>query len=200
MLIEQIWAFTHSSGLPKFLWGEALRHAMWLKNRTATCALDSRTPYQALFGRAPDLSALQPWGTTVWVHDANGTKLDARAHEGRWLGFDTESHAHRVYFAATRNVTTERNIYFSTAQQLEGERMTVLGTEREQRAAQSTPTTSMSWPLVPPIQTLVLKTQSPSSPLSPLTPLSQSPTTSTQVATKVDNEADSCRVMRSTRA
>ena len=136
----------------------------------------------------------------MWVHNTNGTKLDARAHKGRWLGFDSESHAHRVYFAATHNVTTERNVYFSTAQQLEGERMTVLGTEREQRAAQPTPTTSTSRPLVPPIQTLVPKTRSPSSPPSPLTPLSQSPTTSTQVATKVDDEADSRRVTRSTRA
>ena len=199
-LVERIRAFTHSSGLPKFLWGEALRHAMWLKNCTATCALDGRTPYQALFGPVPDLSALQPWGTTVWVHDANGTKLDARTREGRWLGFDTESHAHRVYFAATRNVATERNVYFSMAQQLKGEKMTMLGTEREQRAAQSTPTTSTSQPLVPPIQTLVPKMRSPSSPPSPLTPLSQSPTTSTQAATKVNNEADSGRVMRSTQA
>ena len=93
-LVERIRAFTHSSGLPKFLWGEALRHATWLKNRTATRALDGRTLYQALFGRIPDLSALQPWGTTVWVHDADGTKLDTHAREGRWLGFDTESHAH----------------------------------------------------------------------------------------------------------
>jgi len=78
-LVERIQAFTHSSGLPKFLWGEALRHATWLKNRTATRALDGLTPHQALFGRAPDLSGLQRWGATVWVHDADGSKLDARA-------------------------------------------------------------------------------------------------------------------------
>ena len=64
-LVEHIQAFTHSSGLPKFLWGKALHHETWLKNRTATCALNGRTLYQALFGCAPDLSALQPWGTTV---------------------------------------------------------------------------------------------------------------------------------------
>ena len=31
-LLERIRAFTHLSGLPKLLWGEALRHATWLKN------------------------------------------------------------------------------------------------------------------------------------------------------------------------
>ncbi len=106
-LVEHIWAFTHTSGLPKFLWGEALRHMTWLKNHMATQALDSLMPHQALLRRAPNLSGLQRWGTTVWVHDADGSKLDAHAQEGCWLGFDTELHAHRVYFSATCNVTAE---------------------------------------------------------------------------------------------
>ena len=132
MLVEHILAFTHSSGLPKFLWGKALHHATWLKNHTATHALNGQTPYQVLFGCATNLLALQPWGTTVWVHNINGTKLDTCTHKGHWLGFDTELHVHHVYFTATHNITTERNVYFSTAQQLKGERITVLGTEHEQ--------------------------------------------------------------------
>ena len=56
-LLEHICTFTHSSGLPKLLWGEALRHATWLKNRMATCALNGKTPYEALYGQAPDMSA-----------------------------------------------------------------------------------------------------------------------------------------------
>ena len=31
-LLERTRAFLHSSGLPKFLWGEAIHHAVWLKN------------------------------------------------------------------------------------------------------------------------------------------------------------------------
>ena len=65
-LAERIRAFTHMSGLPKFLWGEALRHATWLKNRSATRALDGLMPYQALHGHAPDLSGLKRWGVAVW--------------------------------------------------------------------------------------------------------------------------------------
>ena len=57
-LLEHICAFTHSSGLPKSLWGEALQHTTWLKNQTATCALDGKTPFEALYGQLPDLSAL----------------------------------------------------------------------------------------------------------------------------------------------
>ena len=141
-IVERIRAFTHSSGLPKFLWGEALRHATWLKNRSATRALDGLTPFQVLFGRAPDISRLRRWGATVWVHVGDGDKLAARAREGRWLGFDTESRAHRIYFPSSRSVAVERNVYFGAAPQLEGEQLAIPGTEREQRTAPATPTSS----------------------------------------------------------
>lgn len=32
ILLEKVRAMLHASGLPKFLWGEAIRHAVWLKN------------------------------------------------------------------------------------------------------------------------------------------------------------------------
>ena len=57
-LLEHICAFTHSSGLPKLLWCEALRHATWLKNQMAMCFLNGKTPFKALYGRPPNLSAL----------------------------------------------------------------------------------------------------------------------------------------------
>ncbi len=128
-LVERIRAFTHSSGMPRFLWGEALKHATWLKNRMATRALDNITPFQVLFGTPPDLSRLHGWGNTVWVHENTGNKLDARAKEGHWVGFDTESRGHHVYFKTSCSVHTERNVYFGTTPQLEGEqsKTTTLG-------------------------------------------------------------------------
>ena len=35
------------SKLPKFLWGEAMSHAAWIKNRSPTCGLDGETPFHA---------------------------------------------------------------------------------------------------------------------------------------------------------
>jgi transposase InsO family protein len=46
-LIEKVPALLHTSGLPQNMWGEALRHSTWLKNRTSTRALGGavwRTP------------------------------------------------------------------------------------------------------------------------------------------------------------
>ena len=45
----------HASQLPKFLWGEAVKHAVWLKNRTSTRVLDGKTPYEIFYGTKPNL-------------------------------------------------------------------------------------------------------------------------------------------------
>ena len=82
-LLERIRAFAHGSGLPKLLWGEALCHAVWPKNCTRTCALDGKMPVQALFGRPPDLSSPCVWGSRIWVHDPDRSKLDVHACEAQ---------------------------------------------------------------------------------------------------------------------
>ena len=79
------------AALPANMWGEAQRHSTWLKTRTSTCELGGKTPWQALYGMPPDLSRLKHFSEAVWVHDPTGSKLDPRAREGRWIGFDTES-------------------------------------------------------------------------------------------------------------
>jgi len=111
-LIEKVRAMLHESQLPKFLWGEALNHAVYLKNRTWTRALKDTTPFEVLTGSKPDLSNTHQWGCHVWVHDTDGTKLDGRAKEGRWVGLDEESCAHWIYWAEKRSVTVERSVTF----------------------------------------------------------------------------------------
>ena len=46
-------------------------------------ALNGKTPYEALYGRPPDLSTLRTWGSRVLVHDPTGSKLSPRAREAR---------------------------------------------------------------------------------------------------------------------
>jgi hypothetical protein len=112
-LLERVRAMLHQSALPKFLWGEAILHATYLKNRTATFVLGDKTPYEALTGKKPNISNLPEWGTRVWVHDPTGSKLAGRSRIGRWVGFDTESpHAHRIYWPDRQTVGVERSVKF----------------------------------------------------------------------------------------
>ena len=73
----------HANGMPKFLWGEAINHAVYLKNRTPTKALDEKTPYEVFYGVKPNLKGLLEFGSKVCVHKTDGTKLDGRAVAGR---------------------------------------------------------------------------------------------------------------------
>ena len=49
MLVEQVCMVLHASRLLKTLWAEAISHIIWVKNRSVTCALDSKTPYEMLY-------------------------------------------------------------------------------------------------------------------------------------------------------
>ena len=85
-ILEKVWAMLHESDLPKFLWAEAVMHAVYLKNQTWTCTLDNTTPYEILNGQKPNIANLQPWGCKVQVHDTGGTKLDGHSKIGCWMG------------------------------------------------------------------------------------------------------------------
>ena len=110
-VLERTRAVLHASGLPKFLWGEAAVHIVWLKNRTPTRALsDGTTPFQMLYKTKPDFSRIFDWGAPIWVHDANSNKLDARGVLGRWVGLDSDGGYHRVYWPGKHSITVERSV------------------------------------------------------------------------------------------
>src|ERR1700678_2002459 len=112
-IAERIRALLHSSGLPKNLWGEAAHHVVWLLNRTTTKAVEGMTPFEAAFGKKPNLKGVREWGEKVYVRVDKGTKLGGRVREGHWLGIDEESKGARIYWPDTRAVSVERNIYFN---------------------------------------------------------------------------------------
>jgi Reverse transcriptase (RNA-dependent DNA polymerase) len=111
-LLEWTCALLHSSKLPKNLWGEAITHAVWLKNRTPTHILGEKTPFKVLYRRKLDLGGLKEWGNEVWVHTMAGTKLDGCLKIGRWLRFKEISNGHCIYWPEKCSVTVERSIEF----------------------------------------------------------------------------------------
>ena len=139
-IVERVRALLHASGLPKNLWAEAARHVVWLLNRTTTKAVEGMTPYEAAFGKKPNLKGIREWGERVWVRVEGGNKLGGRVREGKWLGVDEESKGVRVYWPDTKTITVERNTYYddSSASHLEGEH-TVELTTNETNTDSSTP-------------------------------------------------------------
>ena len=112
--LQIVRAMLHDSGLPKFLWAEAISHAIYLRNRTWTRAIGETTPYELLNRNKPNLADIQPWGCKVRVHDVEGSKLDARSKVGRWVVFDPNTKdGHHVYWPEKSSITVERNIRFN---------------------------------------------------------------------------------------
>ncbi len=116
-IVERTRTLLHASGLPKNLWAEVAR-------RTTTNAIEGMMPYEAAFGKKPNLKGLREWGEKVWVRIEGGNKLGGRVQEGRWLGVDDESKGVYVYWPDTKTITVERNIHYnnSSACHLEGEK------------------------------------------------------------------------------
>jgi hypothetical protein len=67
-----------------------------------------------------DLSGLRIWGCPVLAHDADGSKLEPRAREARWLGFDVEMRAHRGYWPGPGNVPSSETSILGRQQRSRG--------------------------------------------------------------------------------
>jgi hypothetical protein len=91
-------------------------HTTWRKNRTITRTLNNKPPYEMLFQKKPNLANLPIWGCHVKVHMAHGSKLDMRAMDGRWVGFDSNSNGHRIWLPGARRVAVERSVTFDTTE------------------------------------------------------------------------------------
>lgn len=116
MLPEHTRAMLLEAGLPKNLWGEAMSHATWIKNRSPMRALDGKTPFEERYGKKPDLRDLHQFGCKVWVRLEDAGKLDAKAVEAKFVGYSAESKGgYRVYWPIKHNVTVERNVQFMDA-------------------------------------------------------------------------------------
>ena len=110
--VELARAMLLDAELPKFLWAEAMSHAIWIRNRSPCRALDGVTPYEARYGEVPDMSNVVPFGTKAWVKIVDAGKLEARAEQGYFVGFDAESAGYRIYFPEKRTVKPEREVTF----------------------------------------------------------------------------------------
>ncbi|KAL7284387.1 hypothetical protein ACG7TL_001677 [Trametes sanguinea] len=117
-------AMLFESNLPIKLWPEAVNYAVYLKNRAPTRALPNKTPFEAFWGRKPDVSHLREFGATCWVlrQDTGVHKLMRKSRPCHFIGFSEESRAYRLYDPATGQIITSRNVVFErTRSNLEGE-------------------------------------------------------------------------------
>ena len=77
MRAERAHALLISSGLPQFLWEEAMRHTTWLQNRMPAHALNGKTPFEMKLKRKPNLANIHEFGAAAYVKNLKARKLDS---------------------------------------------------------------------------------------------------------------------------
>ena len=110
---ERARALLIASGLPRFLWEEAMKQSTWLQNWLPAAALESKTPYEMKNKKKPHLAGIQEFGAAAYMKDLKAEKLDSCAKVGRFVGYDSESKGFRIYWPGKRSITVKHDIVFN---------------------------------------------------------------------------------------
>lgn len=94
------------SGLPPSFWVDALETAVYIKNRVYTRATNI-TPYEAMWGRRPDLHHIRRFGCLAYAHNKIGpsrAKFAPNYRAGFVLGYQEGRLGCKLYFPAAHSV------------------------------------------------------------------------------------------------
>ncbi|XP_074346203.1 uncharacterized protein LOC141684971 [Apium graveolens] len=105
-------SFLKGANLPAFLWGEAVRHSIYVLNRLPTRNLDGRTPYEAWCGNKPDLTHLRVFGCTAFmkVQSVHVRKLDDRSKSVVYIDKEPGTKGCRLYDPKTGAIHVSRDV------------------------------------------------------------------------------------------
>ena len=113
-LMEMTRSMMKHMSVPSYLWGEAVRHSMYLINRVATRTLKLQTPYECYKKKKPNVGHLRVFGCVCYAKNEapHLRKLDDRSRELVHLGIDPGSKAYRLYDPTNRRIVVSRDVIF----------------------------------------------------------------------------------------
>ena len=113
-LLDMVRSMLSSSKLPKFLWTEALKTAVYILNRVPTKTVP-KTPFELLKGWKPSLRHMRVWGCSseVRIYNPQEKKLDPRTISGYFIGYAEKSKGYRFYCPShSTRIVESRNAKF----------------------------------------------------------------------------------------
>lgn len=104
--------------VPSFMWGEAIRHAVYVLNQLPTRSLTGKTPYEAWFKKKLFVDYLRVFGCVahVKIPSIKVTKLDDRSKQMVHLGRKPGTKAYRLYDPSTGKINVSRDVVFDEKQ------------------------------------------------------------------------------------
>lgn len=112
-LIEMARCMVIEANLEKSFWGEAVVMANYIQNRLPARDI-VKTPFESWYGHKPSIKHFQRFGSKCYtfVPDERRRKLDPKAIQAIFVGYDLASKAYRVYVPATGKVIVSRDVKF----------------------------------------------------------------------------------------
>jgi hypothetical protein len=98
-IMESVRAMLRDSDMAKKFWAEAVRTAVYIRNRCPTSSLPEITPMEVWTGWKPDVSHLRVFGCPAYAHvprDERG-KLSPKTKKCWMLGYGDTTKAYRLY-------------------------------------------------------------------------------------------------------
>ena len=110
-----------ASGLLGMFWGEAVKTAVYILNRTTTKGTGGKTSYELWNGTTSAMLHLQTFGCVAHVKNIGPhlKKLNDRSKPMIFVGYDSGSKAYRVYDPTACRVHISRDIVFDEEAQWE---------------------------------------------------------------------------------
>ena len=102
-----------TSGLPHYLWGEALKIANYLTNRSPSKSM-IKTPFELRKNRKPSVFHTHVWGCKAEARPYNPqeSKLDSKTVLGYFIGYPDHSRGYKFYYPThtTRVIETTKAV------------------------------------------------------------------------------------------
>ncbi|XP_021715949.1 uncharacterized protein LOC110683848 [Chenopodium quinoa] len=113
-LLETGRALFFQSKVPARFWGDCIMAATYIINRMPLKSVGFVTPYERLYGSAPDLSHLKIFGCLCYISTSktHRNKLDPRATPCVFLGYPPNQKAYKVLNLATNKISISRDVIF----------------------------------------------------------------------------------------
>lgn len=113
-MIEMARSLLKEMEMPLYLWGEAVRHSIYLLNRLPTRAVSGMTPYEAWSGKKPHLEHIRVFGCLAYMKlpTVNLKKLDDSSKAVVHLGKEPGTKAYRLFDPETNKISVSRDVLF----------------------------------------------------------------------------------------
>jgi hypothetical protein len=113
-VVEMARCLLKSMQVPSVFWGEAVRTAVYLLNRSPTKALNNMTPFEAWHGKKPKISHLKVFGCVAHVKAVGPglSKLSDRSNKMVFIGYESGTKGYRFFDPTTNRLVVSRDVVF----------------------------------------------------------------------------------------